>query len=782
MPRPQAKRRHNLPAHRVRLIGREQDLVVARQALLGADGRLLTLTGMGGCGKTRLALQLAADLVATFPDGVWLVELAGIADAALVPPALVATLGVRERPGEPLVATLVRTLARRELLLVLDNCEHVIDVCAQVVEDLLDHCPRLRVLATSREALRIPGERAWRVPSLAVPEPNVGLEDLLHVPAVQLFVERARAVQPEFELRSANASAVAGICARLDGLPLALELAAALVSALSAPQILERLDDRFRLLVGGSRTAPTRQHTLRATLDWSHSLLTSGEQTVVRRLAVFAGGCSLPAAEAVCSDRDLPADHILDILSRLVDKSLVIMEEQEGQARYRLLETLRQYALERLDASGETDTARRQHVEHFLALAEQAEPELEGAQQRRWVALLEAELDNLRAALRWCVERDEVNQGLRLAAALPGFWLMRGHLREGRDWCAELLRLPGVELASGPRAVALNGAGQLAIRQGDYAAARALIEESLAISEGSGDRRGVARSLNLLGLCADDQGDYTAARSLHKRSLAIRRELGERSGVAHSLKNLGLTVTNQGDHPLASSLVEESLSLLRDMADLRGVATALNILGLVADRQGKYGVAHARYAESLTISRELGDRDHVSWSLQGLSAVAAAQGQAKRALRLDAASTRLREALGEPLSAVEREPFQRQLESARRTLNAQERAAAWAEGHAMPLQRAIDYALAASAPPLGPATRTLQVAPDFFGGLTPRQLEVAVLVAQGLTNRQIGERLVVTEAAAAKHVEHILNKLGVGTRAQVAAWVAERGLLPTRAD
>jgi predicted ATPase len=414
MPRPSVTQHHNLPAHRLRLIGREQDLRVVRRALLGTEGRLLTLTGTGGCGKTRLALELAAGLLPTFPDGVWLVELAPLADAELVPQAVVSALGVREQPGEALLATLVRALATREVLLVLDNCEHVIEGCAQMVEHLLDHCPRLRMLATSREALRITGELTWRVPSLGVPDQLATTDNLLRTPAVQLFVERAQATVPNFD-PAARAATVGAICRRLDGLPLAIELAAARVHALGVDQILDRLDDSIHLLVGGSRTAPSRQQTLHATLGWSYDLLGQGERAVFRRLAVFADNFSLDAAEAVCADTNVAASDVLDHLQHLIDKSLVMAEERDGQARYRLLEPARQYAEEQLLVCKERGAARRRHALHYLAFAEARarDTNIGGPRRITAAAELHREYPSIRAVLAWAVESGEAQVNKR---------------------------------------------------------------------------------------------------------------------------------------------------------------------------------------------------------------------------------------------------------------------------------------------------------------------------------------------------------------------------------
>jgi predicted ATPase/class 3 adenylate cyclase len=501
-------RRTNLPIELSSFVGREQ--AIAELSDLLASARLLTLTGPGGIGKTRLALHLAADALANYPHGVWLVRLDALADNDLVPAAIATVMGIREQPGRSLLETLTDAIGSSQLLLVLDNCEHLIQACAKLAEALLQACPQVQLLATSRESLNVAGEVVWHVPPLSLPEPHrpPAPEQLGEYQAVRLFIERAVAVRHGFAVTNQNAPAVAQVCQRLDGIPLAIELAAARVGVLSVEQLVERLDERFRLLTGGSRTASPCQQTLRAAIDWSYELLSEAERALFRRLAIFAGGWTMEAAEAVCVGNAIASEDVLDRLSSLVNKSLVNAEERHGAERYRLLETIRDYARERLEASGEAEAVRRQHAEHFLALAEHVAPELRGARQAQWVKRLDAEHDNLRAALHWCVEHGEVEQGLRLGGALWRFWQMHGHLTEGRERLMEALRLPEDGMPSerrmAARAVALNGAAAWR-GTGDYALARSMYEERLAISRELGDRLGVAESLNNLGIVAARQ-------------------------------------------------------------------------------------------------------------------------------------------------------------------------------------------------------------------------------------------------------------------------------------
>jgi non-specific serine/threonine protein kinase len=561
-PRPTvaAPARHNLPSALTSFIGRGREMLKIKDLL--NSSRLLTLAGIGGCGKTRLALQVAGDLVEEYSDGVWLVELAALSDPKLVPQALASTLGVREQAGRPLMETLADHLQAKCLLLVLDNCEHLLAACAQLADALLRRSPHLRILATSRETLGITGEVNFPVPPMARPDQDQlpPLKQLAEHEAVRLFVERALSSQPHFALTDQNAPVVVQICHRLDGLPLAIELAAAQVKVLSAEQIAQRLDERFRLLTGGSRTALPRQQTLQGTMDWSWELLAQPEQVMFRRLSVFAGGFALEAAEAVCAGEGIEKSEVLGQLTSLVETSLVIFGGRDGEVSYTLLETVQQYAGDKLRESREMDHLQVRHLAFFLQLAERAEAELTGPDQKAWFDQLEVEHDNLRAALNWSTRAEgDAETALRLAGALGRFWEVRGYFAEGRDALGRALA--GTEqLRSGLRVKALWWAGALAHRQGDYEQAKKLSTESLQLSRELGDKRCIALSLNSLGIVTCDQGDFTEAQRFHEESLALRRELGDKGGIASSLNNLGTIARDQGDFTEAQRFHEESLA------------------------------------------------------------------------------------------------------------------------------------------------------------------------------------------------------------------------------
>ena len=624
---------NNLPIQLTTFIGREREIEDAKRLL--STTHLLTLMGSGGAGKTRMAIQVAADLIEEFPKGVWLVELAPLAEPTLVVQAVASTFQVREAAGRSLLDLLVDYLQPKSLLLVLDNCEHLVSACAQLVSALLRACPGVKVLATSREALGIAGETTYHVPPLSRPDPRrrPSLEALTQFESVQLFVERGVHSQPRFALTEANATAVAHICHRLDGIPLAIELAAARVKVLTPDQIAARLDDRFRLLTGGSRTGLPHHQTLRAAMDWSYSLLSEEERTVLRRLAVFAGGFSFEAAEAICADGGVEVFAVLDLLTNLVDKSLVAAEGLNGDIRYRLLETIRQYGLEKLRESGETPQVHRRHLQWYLDVAEAAEPELQGPDQIGWLNRLEMEHDNLRAALEWVKAEDgEPEAGLRLAGALHRFWAMRGHLSEGREWLEGILgRSPGESPA---RAKAIYGAGVLAFDRGDYAGAERLCEQSLTLYRERGDKLGVALSVDILARLRRDRGDYRRAITLLEDNLTLCRALNHTWLLARTLHILALTVRRQGDYERAKALLEESLTLWRRTGDKWGLARSLTSLGVLARLQGDYARAQALHEETMALSKELGDKRQLAEALLTLGTVAEDQGDFGRATAL----------------------------------------------------------------------------------------------------------------------------------------------------
>ncbi len=655
--------RHNLPLHLTSFIGREKEMAEVKHLLAGT--RLLTLTGPGGTGKTRLSLHVAADLIEMFPDGVWLVELAPLSDPALVPQTLTSTLGVREESGRPIAATLTDYLRAKHLLLILDNCEHLIDACAQLADVLLHACPDLRVLASSREALGIAGETAFRVPSLSLPPPQSRIADLHSLnqyEAVRLFIDRASAVRPGFQMTEANAPAIAQICHRLDGVPLAIELAAARVRAMTPEQITARLDDRFRLLTGGSRTALPRQQTLRALIDWSWDLLSPPERTLLRRLAVFWDGWTLDAAEAVCADAEgqevISPNEVLDWLARLVDKSLVVADEQDGEARYRLLETIRQYARDKLLEAGSTEAerVRGRHLNFFLRLAAEAEPEVRRADQLSWLARLETEHGNLRAALKWALGSRDIERGLRLAAALSRFWYLRGHWKEGREWLEQMLLETAREAASSQaalwrsaRAKALYGAAWLMDESGRDIP---LYEESLSLCRELGDKWGTAFSLRGLGATTAYRGNPEQGEPLLEESLTLFKELGDPWGMAVVLFSLAWVASNRDDNQTAQAMWDESLSLFRQVGDRWGIAVVLGGLGYIARLQGHYQKAAALSEESLTLFRELGDKAGVAVSLSRLGNVALRRGDYRQAVTILEEGLVLQKERGDRASAI----------------------------------------------------------------------------------------------------------------------------------
>jgi predicted ATPase/DNA-binding CsgD family transcriptional regulator len=808
--------RTNLPAALTSFVGREREVDEVGCLLTGA--RLLTLTGSGGCGKTRLALEVAARRRPDGLDGVWLADLAALNDPDRVVATVAAALGIRDEAGRSPLEALAGALRGQRVLLVLDNCEHLLDACAHVAEALLRACPDLRVLATSREPLGVAGEVRWRVPSLAVPVARMPLDDLAGYGAVRLFVERAAAVRPGFALTVANAPAVVETCIRLDGIPLAIELAAARVAVLPPEQVLERLDDRFRLLTGGGRTALPRQQTLRAAVDWSYDLLTAPERTLFDRLSIFAGGWTVDAAEAICAGEAVAAADVFDLLARLVDKSLVQVEESvAGAARFRLLETLRQYGAERLTQRGETDVIRARHATHYLALVEQAAPALRGADQGWWLARLAADADNLRTALRWLAGQGELAPAYRLAGALWRFWAVRGYWSEGRTSLADVLARTPPAGAAAPdpaaRAAVLQGAGALAFYQGDYSAARTSLEESLALQRAGGDTVGATWSLIYLAWAINDGGDPTAARPLLEEALALARAAGDQLGVAWALGRLGLGALFLGEFTRAAAALTESEVLSRALGDRWGTAWASHLLAMTYTFTGEpaSGAVERLQRECLATWRDLGARRDLAYSLYALgmhrvaageparaeplfrealpivadlddvfgltfilavwSALAAARGQAERALHLAGAVDALCAAAGlrvfPPIQAL----IDREVPKAERALGPARATAARATGRALAREQVVAMALV-DAP----------AAPSDAGPLTARERDVAALIARGLTNRQIAAELSIAERTVSTHVAHMLGKLDFATRAQIAAWATERGLTVAAPD
>jgi predicted ATPase/DNA-binding SARP family transcriptional activator/DNA-binding CsgD family transcriptional regulator len=805
--------KHNLPFARTSFVGQEREIVESKREL--AMTQLMTFTGVGGSGKTRLALEVARDLVGAYSDGVWLVELAPLSEEKLVPQAVARAMRVREQPGRPLIDTITEALHKKATLLVLDNCEHLADSVAHLAATLVDLCSHLRVLTTSREPLEVEGEVVWRVSSLSVPDtarlPAAG--ELMRYDAVRLFVERTRLRLSAFELTPQNATAVAEVCRKLEGIPLAIELAAARMDVLTAEQIAQRLDRALGVLTGGRAEVP-RHRTLRATLDWSHELLSEPERKLFCRLSVFAGGWTLEAAEAVGAGDGIEERAVVELFLMLVDKSLVVSEAEEGGFRYRMLEPVRQYAREKLEESGEAQATKRAHAEYFLALAEEAEPRLWESGDKAWFDRLEKEHDNMRAALSWTVEDEEAELALRLVGALRWFWRARGYYGEGRRWLEQALSEEGRTSATA-RAKALDGVGWLASEQHDIDRVQAAAEEGLKLSEEAGiggvilanfknllgeaawlqgdceraaelfeeglglhrearNTRGVAWSVCSLAAVSSDRGDYERSKELYEEAIALARDMGGALPLGDLLLALGWEYMLEGDHERATALNEEAAVLYRERGSRGGLKYALDTLGWAALVRGDHERARTLYEENLVLCQELGDKLVASASMDGLACYAASGGEAQRAARLFGAAQALREGVGysqKPRERSLREPY---LTIARSCSDEAAWETAFAEGQAMSFAEALEYALSIevlgppSPAPERPSTGERQ--PD----LTRREKEVAALVAQGLTNRQIAKELVVSERTVENHVANILKKVGVHSREQVAASITER--------
>jgi predicted ATPase/class 3 adenylate cyclase len=614
--------RTNLPIQLTSFIGREQEISTVKSLM--AEHRLTTLTGAGGTGKTRLSLQVAADLLDSFPDGVWFIELAPLADPAFIPQTILTTLGLREESGRSVLESLSQYLHTKKVLLILDNCEHLVEAAAQLAETLLHHCVNLRLLVSSREALGIAGEKACYVRSLSTPKTNVlpTIENARKYEAINLFVDRAQIVSSAFALTPSNVSAIAQICTRLDGIPLAIELAAARVKILKPEQIAERLNDRFRLLTGGNRTALPRHQTLRAMIDWSYDLLPEAERVLLRRLSVFTGGWTLEAAEQVAATKDeersraetqvetkdgfLHPFDILDLLTQLINKSLVTVdaEDEASETRYRLLETVRQYAREKLAETSEGMTIRNAHLQYFISLAEMAEPEIFGPQAVEWVKRLEADFDNIRAALEWSM-KDDPQVGLRLASTLVWFWEESNYASDGANWLEQFLALPENHADKILRAKALEIQGRLLIfgntsRPKAYPA----LQESLALFQQAADKQGIASSLLYFGVVNFHRGDIVEGKRMVFDSLALHRELNDKFSMIRALSYLGELI-DTNDYQRALSYFEEALALCREIGYMSATARTLSSMGWRATKHGDCELAHAWLEESCTLSKRL---------------------------------------------------------------------------------------------------------------------------------------------------------------------------------
>jgi predicted ATPase/DNA-binding CsgD family transcriptional regulator len=827
----------NLPAEPNSFIGRERDL--GDLTLLLGSVRALTLCGPGGIGKTRLATRLGWQLATEFPDGVWLVEFADSADPALAARRIAAVLGISEEPDRPASATLADALRSRKLLLILDTCEHVVSAIADLVHDLIAACPLIRLVATSREPLRVRGETVWRVPPLALP--SAAQAGPAAQEAVRLFVDRAAAVRPGFVLTAENSAQIVQLCRTLDGVPLAIELAAARIRALSVEQIAARLDDRFRLLASGDRTAPPRQQTLLAAVDWSFDLLTPAEQVLLRRLSVFASW-NLEMAEQVCADDQIPEYAILDLLAALIDKSLVGLEDEvAGDARYRLLDTIREYAAVQLAAAGEREEFRRRHADYILELAERVVGQafVRGAMpwtdQIRYYHRIAAERPNCRAALAWCLETADAGKGLRLCSALRSPWVVHGDVTEGLGWFGRFLALDE-PVPAAVRARALMLSAELAFEHQDYRQAAATARAAVALGPASAPPAGSAPgdaaraqhycqagALRILALISLREGDGPAALGHADAAVAEARACGDeweeglalaakaailaRSGqlasaqtayevalelltdnngwgVAHALYGFGSLARARRDNAAALQHFGNALELFRQIDARTEIARCLAGIGWVALASLDVKTAAASLAESLELSEETGQRLGIARGLEAFAALAVVRDDNAAAIRLEGAATALREVVGPVRSPGAQARLDGLLQSAHHRLGAGLAAGLMAEGRRLSMHEAVRYAVstadglaagpgaggAEALPPPSPGEPALPASP-----LTARELQISLLIARGLSNRGIAEELVISPATAARHVANILAKLGLSSRAQIAAWTADHG-------
>jgi predicted ATPase/DNA-binding CsgD family transcriptional regulator len=805
---------NNLPAYVSRFIGRKAEAADVRALVSGS--RLVTLTGAGGAGKTRLGLQVAADLAEGGGDGVWFADLAPLADPDLVAVTVADVLGVRQEPGRPTVDAVVEAVGWRTLLVVLDNCEHVIGACAKLADALLRGCPNLTLLATSREPLGIGGERVYRVPPLGVPADGDDVAAVRASEAVRLVEDRAASQGVALAWDESAAQVTGAICRRLDGIPLALELAASRLRVMPPAELEARLDERFALLTAGSRAALPRQQTLRAMVEWSWDLLTGREQAVLARLSVFAGGFGLAAAEAVGADQDVAAGEVIERLGALVDKSLVQFGDTgTSPGRYRLLETVRQYAAGQLDALGPAaaDSAKTAHRDYYLALAEAATQQLIGPDQAAWMDRLDAELDNLRGAIAFSLTRSDPEPGLRLTASLRVFWLARGHGPEATDAMRALLELPTPPGAMLTRAWALAAAANLVDRAGGYAAAEAYCQEALAIAGPTGDDYLLADLLHQRAWILLHQGKPDSALPLIESGLDLARRLGEPHLTARLLSARAYAANYRGEHASAARDAVASLRLYRQTGDLRAVGVglgnladyelsagdldaarrhlteALDISRALNNRYGIYyatfnlglaeylggspGKAEGLFAESLDLTIRMGMRRHAAYSLTGLAMTCGGGADPRRCARLHGAADQALADQGHALAPLEAGLADRDRQRLRAALGVEAFKAEYAAGRALDAAQVL-AGLARKDAAGGPARPADAAAVTV---LTPRELDVLRLVAQGLSNPDIAQRLVLSEHTVHRHLANILGKLNLPSRAAAAAWGVRTGLV-----
>lgn len=758
-----------LPVQLTSFVGREAEL--GELATLVRSARLVTVSGGPGLGKTRLAIEVAGRLLDVAPGGIHFVGLATLTDSPLVAQEIASSLGVREKAGEPLVQSLAARICEHPMLLLIDNCEHLVDACARLVYLLLSGCPNLRVLATSRQPLRVPGEVVWRIPPLSLADPHeTNVQVISSSEAVRLFETRARLVQPNFEIGPSNADVVAILCRRLDGIPLAIELAAARTEMMSVEDIVERLEGRLRLLAAEGSMSVPRHQTLRAALDWGHQLLDEDERRVFQRISVFAGGFDLAAADAVCGAADLDSEVLLANVFRLVEKSLLVPDTScAGPTRYRLPETVRQYGVERLAASGEAESLAEKHATHYLSLAKRSQSSERGADQPQWLERLESEQDNLRAALEWCRTHDS-DAWLRMASSLTWFWVNRGYFTEGRAWLDGAIAAAPDESAG--RIRGLLAIARLSFLQGDYDSAYSHCRACLDLCRRWGDEKRRGWALALLGSIHGYRGEYQESQRQFEEVLASVSDVNVRM---EALVGMGEMLIQQGQLAQARVRLEEALELAHGPDAPRGRAALF--VGMVAFFSADYGAARANFAEGLHIFAQLGNRYAAAGALDGLAALALVDSDPVRALRLCGAAAALRESTGAQLAPRWREVLNAVVIEPAFNAAGKRAPLAWEEGEHMTFDEAIKYARGDPASPVS-GVREDRKSTGGLARLTPRELEVAELVAQGMSNREIAHRLVIAERTVEGHVERLRNKLKVRSRTQVGVAIVKQRAWP----